>query len=161
VPKKTTKKVTIPALAHTKAFAQLFHSAFTDSDILTKPTLTSETRNESALKYIGLWGSSKVNINTAPRHVLEAAFVFGGDAAIIAEEIIQLRRTKPFEDIEELRNKLFGYTDSIDKCRAYISTTSDFFTIRVEARSGTATATNIIAFKKANRGIEQIAVVSD
>jgi hypothetical protein len=160
VPKKTKKKVKIPASAHTKAFAQMFNSSLISSDILVKPAPLSEKRKESALKYIGLWGSNKVNINTAPRHVLEAAFIFGGDAVKIAEEIIQLRKIKPIKDFSELRAKLLQYSDSIDKCKPYISTTSDFFTIRVTATSGTATTINVIAIKKEKNKVEKIAIVS-
>jgi hypothetical protein len=148
VPKTTTKKVNIPAAIHTEAFAHIFNSSLINTDILTRPSIQSEKRKESALKYMGLWGSSKVNINTAPRHILEVAFAFGGDAALIAEEIIQIRKVEPIKDFKELREKLFQYSDSIDKCKPYITTISDFFTIRVTATSGTATVTNVIAIQK-------------
>ena len=154
------KKIEIPASAHTKAFARIFNSSLISSDLLARPTVLSEKRKESALKYMGLWGSNKVNINTAPRHVLEAAFTFGGDAAQIAEEIIRLRKVQPIKDINELRTKLREYSDSIDKCKPYISTTSDFFTIRVTATSGTATVMNVIAIKREGREIQKIAVMS-
>ncbi|MHC5074707.1 MAG: hypothetical protein ACYTFE_07760, partial [Planctomycetota bacterium] len=132
------------------------------TDILTRPTIQSEKRKESALKYMGFWGSNKVNINTAPRHVLEAAFTFGGDASLIAEEIIQIRKVEPIKDFKELREKLFRYSDSIDKCEPYITTISDFFTIRVTATSGTATVTNVIAIKKeGGKGrVQKIALLS-
>ena len=109
---------------------------------------------------MGLWGSNKVNINTAPRHVLEAAFTFGGDADKIAEEIIQRRRIKPFTDIEDLRKSLFSYSDSIGKCEKYITTASRFFTIKVTAVSGVAEASTIIAITKDGKNIERIAVIS-
>jgi hypothetical protein len=160
VPKTSMKQVKIPVSAHTKAFANMFNSSLISSDILARPTVLSEKRKESALKYMGLWGSNKVNINTAPRHVLEAAFTFGGNAALITEEIIQLRKIKPIKDIEELRTILLQYSDSIEKCQPYISTTSDFFTIRVKATSGNATFTNVIAIKKDGTKVEKIAVMS-
>ena len=160
VPKKTTKKITIPASAHTAAFAYMFNSSLINSDILARPATLSEKRKESALKYMGLWGSNKVNINTAPRHVLEAAFTFGGDAAQIAEEIIQLRQITPIKDIEELRKNLLRYSESIEKTKPYITTTSDFFIIRVTATSGTATVINVIAINKESRKVEKIAVMS-
>ena len=97
---------------------------------------------------MAMWGSGKVNINTAPRQVLEAAFIFGGDADFIAEEIIQRRRRKPFKDIDELKEKLFRYSGSIEKCKDYIVTTSDFFTIRVTGISGVARASAVIAVRR-------------
>ena len=71
--------------------------------MLAAPTIISQDRNESALKYMDLWGTTQVNINSAPRNVLEAAFTFGGDADKIADEIIKKRREKPFAGIDELK----------------------------------------------------------
>jgi hypothetical protein len=158
--KRTVPKTTIPASVHIADFAKLFHSSLIDTEALAMPTIVSESRKESALKYMGLWASSKVNINTAPRHVLEAAFTFGGDADKIAEGIIQRRRIKPFTDIEDLRKSLFRYSDSIGKCEKYITTTSRFFTIKITAVSGVAEASTIIAVTKDDKKIERIAVLS-
>lgn len=141
-------------------FARLFHSSLIDTDILARPSIVSESRDESALKYTGMWASMKVNINTAPRHVLEAAFIFGGDAERIAEGIIQRRRIKPFKDIAELRKVLFGYSDSIKKCEKYITTASRFFTIRVTAVSGGAKASSVIAITKSGKKVQRVAVIN-
>jgi hypothetical protein len=142
-------------------FSELFHSSLIDTELLARPTIISESREESALKYVGMWGSTKVNINTAPRQVLEAAFTFGGDAAEIAEEIIKRRQAKPFTDIGELKTSLLRYSDSIGKCEKYITTSSTFFTIRVTAISGVAKASSIIAITKDGKIVKRIAVISD
>jgi type II secretory pathway component PulK len=107
-----------------------------------------------------MWATSKVNINTAPRHVLEAAFAFGGDADIVAEEIIQRRRIKPFASIDELRQELFRYSDSIEKSKRFITTTSRIFTIKVTATSGVAKASAIIGIAKDGKKVQRIAVIS-
>jgi hypothetical protein len=159
-PRRTVQKTTIPASAQSADFAKLFHSSLIDTEALAAPTIVSENRKESALKYMGLWASSKVNINTAPRQVLEAAFTFGGNADKIAEEIIQRRRVKPFTDIEDLRKALFRYSDSIGKCEEYITTTSRFFTIRITAVSGVAEASTVVAITKDGKKIERIAAIS-
>jgi hypothetical protein len=151
---------TVPASIHIADFAKLFHSSLIDTEALARPTIVSESRKESALKYMGLWASNKVNINTAPRQVLEAAFTFGGDADKIAEEIIKRRRLKPFTDIEELKKSLFKYSDSIGKCEKFITMASTFFTIRITAVSGVAEASTIIAVTKDGKKIERIAVIS-
>ncbi len=151
---------TLPASIHTADFAKLFHSSLIDIETLARPTIISESRKESALKYMGVWASSRVNINTAPRHVLEAAFTFGGDEVEIAEGIIRRRRIRPFTDIEDLRKSLLKYSDSIRKCEKYITTVSRFFTIRVTAVSGVAEASAIIAIKKDGKKLERIAVIS-
>ena len=146
-------------------FSKLLHSSLIDRQSLAKPTVLSDRRKESALKYIGMWGSAKVNVNTAPRQVLEAVFNFGGDYKEIAEEIIQQRRIKPFKDVDELQSKLLRYSDSIRKCEKFITTQSSFFTIKVTAVSGTAKASAVIAVtrdktKKEGKRIRRIAVIS-
>jgi len=150
----------LPATIHTADFTRLFHSSLIDTEFLARPTIISESKRESALKYMGMWASRKVNINTAPRHVLEAAFTFGGDYKEITEEIIQRRRIKPFTDIEDLRKALFRYSDSVGKCEKYITTVSGLFTIRVTAVSGVAKASAVIAITKDDKRIERIAVIS-
>jgi len=159
-PRTRTVRKTIPASVHTADFAKLLNSPLIDTEALAKPTIVSESRKESALKYMGTWASAKVNINTAPRHVLEAAFTFGGDADKIAEEIIKRRRIKPFTDIQDLRKSLLRYADSIGKCEKYITTVSRFFTIKVTAVSGVAKASAVIAITKDGKKVEKIAVIS-
>ena len=167
--RERTVRKTIPVSAQTDEqadhFSKILHSSLFEeaSELLARPTVISESRKESALKYMGIWGSSKVNINTAPRHVLEAAFAFGGpsDAPAIAETIIQRRRVKPFEDIEDLRQEVLGYSDSVRKCEKYITTSSDFFTIRVTAVSGVAKASSVIAITKDGDTLRRVALISD
>jgi len=144
----------------TTHFVKLFHSSLLDTEALARPTIVSPGRKESALKYMGMWGSMKVNINTAPRHVLEAAFIFGGDEVQIAEEIIQQRRIEPFKDIQDLKSSLFRYSDSIGKCEKYITTSSRFFTIKVTAVSGVAKASTVIAITKDGARVKRIAVIN-
>ncbi len=156
----TVKKTTIPVSRQTADFAKLFHSSLLDTELLARPTIISDSRKESALKYMGMWASSKVNINTAPRQVLEAAFAFGGDADKIAEGIIRRRRVRPFKDVKDLKKSLFRYSNSIEKCEKYITTVSRFFTIKVTAVSGVAEASAIMAIKKDGKKIERIAVIS-
>jgi hypothetical protein len=141
-------------------FAKMCHSSLIDTETLARPIIVSESRKESALKYMGMWASRKVNINTAPRHVLETAFVFGGDADRIAEEIIQQRRIKPFANIDSLKQAMLGYSDSIRKCEKFITTVSTVFTIKVTATSGVAEASAIIGITKNGKKIQRIAVIS-
>jgi len=163
-PRTTTKRKVIPAAEQateqTEHFAQLFHSSLLDTDALAVATTVGEGRRESALKYIGLWGSGNVNINTAPRHVLEAALIFGGDEVTIAEEIILLRREEPFGNIDDLKTALPRYADSIDKCNKFMTTESKVFSIRITATSGAAKASTIIAVKKEGNKVERIAAIN-
>jgi hypothetical protein len=159
-PKRITIPVSKQVTQQATSFTKLFHSSLIDTEVLGRPTIVSESRKESALKYMGMWASRKVNINTAPRHVLEAAFTFGGDANKIADEIIRRRCIQPFKDIEDLRKSLLRYSDSIKKCENYITTTSNFFTIRVTAVSGVAEASAVIAVTKDGEKTERIAAIS-
>ena len=145
----------------TAHFAEIFHSSLIDTEALARPTIVAEDRKESPLKYIGMWGSRTVNINTAPRHVLEAAFIFGGNQVEIAEAIIQLRKESVFGTIDELKDELFRFSDSIGNCAPYIATTSRFFTIKITAVSGAAKASSIIAITKDGDTIKQIAAINN
>ncbi len=155
------KAISVPQqiAEQTTHFAKLFHSSLVDTEVLARPYM--EGRKESALKYMGMWGSRKVNINTAPRHVLEAAFIFGGDQVEIAQEIIQRRQIEPFADIEDLRRTLLRYAGSIRKCEKYITTVSGFFTIKVTAVSGVAKASSVIAITKNGNKVQRVAVIND
>jgi type II secretory pathway component PulK len=144
----------------TEHFARLFHSSLLDIEALAVPTIVAEDRQESALKYMSLWGTRVVNINTAPRHVLEAAFIFGGNEVAIAEDIIQLRREKPFTNVEEFKTALPRYSDSVAKCAKYITTESRIFTIRITATSGAAKASTLIAVTKEGKKIKRIAAIN-
>jgi len=146
-----------------KEFAKLFHSSLINADLLARPSIKSDTRKESAMKYLGLWATRQVNVNTAPRHVLEAALTFGSiaDAPKMAEAIIQRRQTKPITDVNEVKQIVLANATAIDKCRSFITATSTVFTIRVTATSGVATATALAAVSKEADKIKRIAIISD
>jgi hypothetical protein len=141
-------------------FARIFHSSLIDLDLLARPTIESPTRKESALKYLSPFATTKVNINTAPRQVLESVFVFGGKEKEVADEIILKRRIKPFGSIDELKKELFSFSDSIDKCKNFISTESTFFTIKVSAVSGAARSSVLIAVSREGNQTRQVALIA-
>ena len=161
-PKVQRKVITVPiqVFEQTSHFAQLFHSSLIDTESLARPNIMTGSRKEPALKYMGTWGTRKVNINTAPRHVLEAAFIFGGNQVEIAEEIIQRRRMMPFTDTVDLKNAVAGYSDSLTKCEPYITTKSTFYTIKITAVSGVAKASSVIAITKNGSNITRIAIIN-
>ncbi|PKL49420.1 MAG: hypothetical protein CVV39_02865 [Planctomycetes bacterium HGW-Planctomycetes-1] len=154
-----TVQQTRPDISHTLDYAKILHSPMVNLETLAKPVNKDENRTESALKYISLWGAQKININTAPRHILEAAFTFGGDAVEIAEQIITLRKAEPFKDIDDLSRRLYIYTASIDKAKPYITAESDCFSIRVKAVSGVATVSATAGLKKVQGKIQQIGII--
>jgi hypothetical protein len=143
-------------------YVRLLGSSLLDLETLARPTLISDSRpDESALRYIGRYGTMKVNINTAPRHVLEAAFAFcGGDAVDIAELVIQNRRVKPIADFAELKKIAFSYADSIDNCEKYIVMTSTVFSVRVTATCGVAQETKVLVVAKSGDTFKKLALIS-
>ena len=146
-----------------KEYAKLLHSSLINRDLLARPSIASDTRKESALKYLGLWAARYVNVNTAPRQVLEAALTFGSvaDAPKMAEAIIQHRRVKPIADVNELKQAVPRYSGAIDDCRTFITAQSSVFTIRVTAVSGVATVTAMAAVNKEGDKVQPIAVISE
>ncbi len=157
---RTVLTVSTQISDQTTSFARFFNSGLLDKEALARPTIIDENREESPLKYISTWGTRLVNVNTAPRHVLEAAFFFGGNQVEIADQIIQLRKIQPFENIEDLQKRVIGYKDSIEKCKIYITTASRFFTIRITAVSGLAKASAVIAITKDGKNVKRIAAIS-
>jgi hypothetical protein len=158
--KTVSRKTTRPANMHSVDFSRLLHSSVVDLEALALPIPETGDRYESSLKYLGIWGSQKVNINSAPAHVLESAFKYGGDEVDIAREIIDIRKKAPIKDIGELEDTLNFYGESIRKCLPFITTNSSFFTITVTAYSGSAKASLIgLATKKGNK-VETIAIFS-
>lgn len=150
---------TRPESGHTLDFAKIMHSPMIDLEMLAKPVNEDETRSESALKYISLWGTQKVNVNTAPRQVLEAAFTFGGDAPEIAQKIIDERKIQPFTTIDDFKKRLVSFFGSISKVEPYITTQSDCFSIRVKATSGVARVCATAAVKKEKAKVEKIGII--
>ena len=146
-----------------KEYSQLLHSSIINKDLLSRPSIASDTRQESALKYLGLWATRNVNINSAPRQVLEAALTFGSaaDAPKMAQEIIQRRRIKPISDVNELKQAVPRYSTALDDCRTFLAVRSTVFTVRVTAISGVAKVTAIAAVAKEGDKVQQIAVISD
>jgi DNA uptake protein ComE-like DNA-binding protein len=119
-------------------FVRLFHSTMLDTEPFAQPYLKTPQRTESALKYMSRWGATKVNINTAPRQVLEAAFMFGGDAPAVADAIIKARQIHPFTDVNDLQKKIYKYADSIRKSSDFITAASNVFSVKITAVSGVA-----------------------
>lgn len=155
-----TKKTTRPKYKHMTDFALLMND-YMDNGFLQRASLISEGKEDEPIRYLGVFGSQKVNINTAPRHVLEAVFSFGGDSVPLADSIIIERHEKPFENLDDLKDRLLGYSDSIDKVKDMIVMQSKYLTINVKAVSGNATAKTILAVTKDGKNVQKIATIRD
>jgi hypothetical protein len=148
-----------PAVAAATDFAKLFHSALLDRQSLARPVRQTALPNESPIKYLALWGSQRVNVNTAPRQVLEAALTFGGDPVELVEKIIQMRQQMPIKTIDELKSSVYGDSQTIERAKDYLTTTSNFFMIRVVSQSGNARATAVATVIKEGKKMERLAIL--
>jgi len=163
---RTTKQTTTkkrPAVAHTTDFAKLFHSSLLDREFLARPLPDTGDRIESPLKYLSLWGSQRVNINTAPRHVLAAAFSLAEtgsfDLPEFTQKVIQARKEKPFQKIDELKNLGGLSADTMKNLENYLTTTSTFFQIRIISRSGNARSSAVATVVKEGKKTQQLAIL--
>jgi type II secretory pathway component PulK len=156
---QAAKQEVRPPAGHAADFAKLFHSSLLDIDALSIPLPEMAFDDESPMKYLAVWGSQRVNVNTAPRHVLEAAFYFGGNASEIADRIIRARREEPFKSVEDLRSKLYGDTASLDRAAPYLDVQSNCFLIKVISRCGNARVLAAAAVIKEKKTVERLVVL--
>ncbi len=148
-----------PAIAHATDFGKLFHSSLLDLEGLGRARVNTGKRNESPLRYLGLWGSQEVNINTAPRHVLEAAFMMAGEAKKIAEAVIEQRQKKPLRTLRELEDLVPEEAPRIRAAAPYLTTQSVFFQIRIVSQCGNARCAAAATVFKDQKKVETLAVL--
>ena len=125
-----------------KEFAKLFHSSMLNTALLSRPSIESDSRKESALKYLGLWGDEARQHQHGP-----PARPGGGVDLRQAFQCPQDRRgdhpagkIKPVADVNEIKKAVLG-TPTRSRLPDFLTTTSTVFTIRVTAISGAARAT--------------------
>jgi hypothetical protein len=151
-----------PAVAHTTDFAKLFHSSLLNHEILARPLPDTGERVESPLKYLSLWGAQRVNVNTAPRNVLESAFSLAIDAFDLPEftqKVIEKRKEKPLASLDELA-KLGGLdTETMNNLKNYLTTSSTFFQIRVTSQSGNARSSAVATVVKEGNNVQQLVIL--
>lgn len=155
-----------PAIAHRTDFAKLFHSSLLDQDRLNVSRMNRGIgdEEETVLKYIGLWGSQRVNVNTAPRHILEATFALemtASEAVEVAQAVIVKRQGSPLKKIDEIKELGLLDTDTFNKLKRYITTTSTFFKIRVTSDCGNASASAVAAVVKETKQSQTLVVLYD
>jgi len=148
-----------PAIANAADFGKLFHSSLLDLESLGRSRRDTGDRNESPLRYLALWGSQEININTAPRQVLEAAFTLTGEPKKIADAIIQQRQSKPFKTLNELIELLPEETQQIRAATPYLTTQSSFFQIRITSCCGNARCMAAATVFKDQKKVETLAVL--
>lgn len=165
-PRRTPQRTvteTRPAIAHTTDFAKLFHSSLLDRELLARPLPDTGDRIESPLKYLSLWGAQRVNVNTAPRHVLEAAFALAEvgsfDLPELTQNVIEARQENPLETLDELKSLGRLNADTMNNLNNYLTTTSTFFQIRITSRSGNARSSAVATVVKEGNKTERLMIL--
>jgi hypothetical protein len=153
-----TRKVPRSAIGNYTDFSRLIEAEI-DTERLARSFYDFGFSDQNALKYLGVWGSDKVNVNTAPRNVLEATFVFGGKEVDLADAVIAERQIEPFEGIEDMKRRLYRFSGSIEKLADMILFESNVFSVKVEAVSGSARATSTTAILYDNKKFSKITTV--
>ncbi len=146
----------------TADFARLFHSSLFDHSRMAVPRPDRKRRNETILKYLGLMGSQRVNINCAPRHVLEATFslvMSSSDVVKVAQEVITQRQKMPFEKVDEIKAMELLDEETFNKLKNLITTTSMLFKINVTSRSSNTSATAVAAVLKEKKKHQTLMVM--
>lgn len=105
------------------------------SELLAIPEVTREilsgTFDRAGLEaYCTVWSDGKININMAPAHVLE---LFDDIDRNVAEDIIEARADKPFENIGDVAAVGSFPQQSLPKLMNLISFTSTFFRVTIDA----------------------------
>jgi len=138
----------------------LVNSSLVNLEDFAKPYIKSQRRTESALKYMSRYGAMQVNVNSAPRLVLESVFMFGGDAVQTAQNIIDERKIKPLADINDLQKRCFHYANSIQRAKDYLTTKSTFFTVRIQSASGAAIVRYTALILKDGKNVQILAIIA-
>jgi len=87
--------------------------------------------------YLGAWGHDKININTAPPEVLQAAFHPIGMDSKMVRAIVNYRQKNPIASSSIMRD--ISEISSIQTALRYFATVrSDTFTVKVKASLGKA-----------------------
>ncbi|MFI4911456.1 MAG: hypothetical protein ACIAQZ_07290 [Sedimentisphaeraceae bacterium JB056] len=153
-----TRKVPRSVAGNNTDFSRLIDSNI-NTELLARNFYDYGYADQNPLRFLGLWGSDKINVNTAPRNVLEAAFVFGGKEVELADAVIIERQITPFEDMEDMKRRLYRFSGSLEKLEDMVVFESEVFTVKVEAVSGSARASSVTAILYQDKKFTKITTV--
>ena len=119
-------------------FASQWQRALSDNLEYKDLSSPQGQQSEAWTDYLGIWGHNKVNINTAPAEVIEAAFEPLGFTTAMAQALVEHRREKPFSSTGQI-NDVKEIDQSISRAvRALTTIQSDTFSVLIKARLGRA-----------------------
>lgn len=104
-----------------------------ENELLLAP---SEGMSGSFSDYLGVWGHTKINLNTAPVEVLVSALSPAGLTRPMAEGIVKYRQEKPFTSASQLQ-EIRGIPHSVaSQLYHAVTIKSDSFSVQASARLG-------------------------
>lgn len=118
------------------SFASIWHNNRKDDEDLEfleepLPEMPGKVRD-----YLSMWGTNKINLNTASDELLEAAFKGFGLNAKQVESIIEYRTEQPFRNTGNLNDVGGMSIETINNVRGLCVVRSDTFSVYVKARVG-------------------------
>ena len=120
------------------AFATEWHRELSENEDYEDLKASLADHTGAFSDYLGGWGHTQININTAPVEVIEAAFRPLGMTAQMAQAIVDYRRDNPFRSTGTL-SKVQGLDRGMLRGVKILSTAkSNTFSVQVSARLGRA-----------------------
>lgn len=97
-----------------------------------------EKKTKRLLDFVTIYSEGKVNINTAPKEVIESL----GESmdSALAEAIVEYRKEENFESIEDLKKVAGMDQEVLDEIREWITVKSSTFSIEAHVNYGGAVA---------------------
>jgi len=118
------------------SFASLWHNNLKVDEGLAFLQEPLAAMPGTARDYLSMWGTNKINLNTASDEMMEAAFKGFGLNAKQVESIIDYRTQQPFRNTGNL-NDVGGLSiETINNVRGLCVVRSDTFSVYVKARLG-------------------------
>jgi len=116
-------------------FAEQWYQQIADNPeyrLLREPIIE---RPGNFMGYLGLWGHSRINLNTAPAEVIEAAFSEIGLTEEVTREIIDYREKKPLINIGQVK-EVESAEPFVQIIQSLSVIQSDSFSVQIKAQLG-------------------------
>ena len=82
-----------------------------------------------------------------------------GDPTDLVEQIIRKRQQEPIKSINEMKDLFYGDSLAIERAKDYLTTTSNFFLVRVVSQSGNARVSAVATLVKEGRNVERLVIL--
>lgn len=142
-------------------FAQSFYTTINEQSEYATLKQPMTEREVSLVDYFGFWGHNRININTAPVEIIQAAFAPLGLTESQAQAIVSYRQQQKFTQLSDIR-KVEGIERPLaQSIMPLCLTRSETFSVKITARIG-RTSYRVTGAVHYNRGrVQPLAMVND